>query len=126
MLQFTFTKIGLVVVVILASIFFAAPNLIPSSMVAQLPSWWRPVQLALDLRGGSYLLLEVDTATVLKDQLIDEEESARAALRDAKLRYRSIRSVDDGVIVQVVDPADQAAARQAIAKGAQGTEIDVQ
>ena len=120
-MQFSNTKMIMVFAVILASIFFAAPNLIPSSVRAKLPasmSWWKPMNLGLDLRGGSYLLLEVDTSALDKEQLADQEETARTSLREEKVAYRNIRSADDGVYVTLNDAADLTRARAAIAKGA--------
>ena len=83
MLHFTPSKIALVFGVIALAVFFCLPNMVPASFLAKAPSWWRPMQLGLDLRGGAYLLFEVDTSAVYKQQLTDIEESARAALRDA-------------------------------------------
>ncbi|MBY0509720.1 MAG: protein translocase subunit SecD, partial [Rhodospirillaceae bacterium] len=126
MLHFSATKSAMVVVVILASIFFSLPNMLPSSMVKNFPSWWQPMNLGLDLQGGSYLLLEVDTSAVYKEQLADVEETARAALREIKISYRNIRASDEGVFVTVNDPADLTKARDAIAKNTTGMEIDTQ
>ena len=81
MLQFSASKILFILAVVLASIFFALPNGLPASVTAQVPGWWKPVQLGLDLRGGSYLLMEVDTSAVFKEQLTDLEEQARGAAR---------------------------------------------
>src|SRR5579883_867754 len=107
MLQFSFTKIMLILAVVLASIFFALPNGLPASVTSHFPSWWRPVQLGLDLRGGSSLLMEVDTSAVLKEQLIDLQEQARGALRDAKLRYRGLRTSEpESAVFVTVDPQD--------------------
>jgi preprotein translocase subunit SecD len=75
MLHFSLAKSIMVVVVIVASIFFSLPNMLPSDVVQRLPSWWKPMNLGLDLRGGSYLLLEVDTSAVLKEQLSDVERA---------------------------------------------------
>jgi preprotein translocase subunit SecD len=126
MMQFSYPKIALVVVVILASIFFALPNALPASVVDRLPSWWQPMNLGLDLRGGSYLLLEVDTAAVTKEQVADVEETARSALREGKIPYRSIRAAEDGIYVVVNDPADLSKARQSIATAAVGMEVSTQ
>ncbi|MHB1207863.1 MAG: protein translocase subunit SecD, partial [Rhodospirillaceae bacterium] len=122
MLQFSFSKIVFILAVVLGAVFFALPNALPGSITAKLPHWWQPVALGLDLRGGSYLLLEVDTSAVFKDQLTDIEEQARGALRDAKLRYRNIRSAEESVFI-TVEPADQSAARAAIAKVTTGMEL---
>jgi preprotein translocase subunit SecD len=128
MLQFNFSRIVLIAVVIVASLFFALPNMLPSSVLpgGKFPDWWRPVNLGLDLRGGSRLLLEVDTGSVFKEQLGALEETARGALRDAKIRTRNIRPAEDAVFVVLADAADLAAARREIAKSSPGVEIDNQ
>jgi protein-export membrane protein SecD len=123
MLQFSFTKIVFVLLVVAASLLFALPNLVPSSVRTHLPHWLQPVQLGLDLQGGSHLLLEVDTSAVLKDQLTDVQEQALGALREAKIRYRNARIAEETVFL-TFDPADRAAAREAIGKVVTGMNID--
>src|SRR5689334_16509599 len=123
MLQFSFTKIVFILAVVAGSLLFAIPNMLPTSVVTHLPHWLKPVQLGLDLQGGSHLLLEVDTSAVFKDQLTDLEEQARGALREGKLRYRSLRTAEDAVFI-TVDPADRAAAREAIVKSISGMTIE--
>ena len=124
MLQFSVSKIVLVLAVIMASIFFATPNLLPKSMTQNFPRWWKPMNLGLDLRGGSYLLLEANTGALLKEQLADLEETSRSALRDVKIAYRTIRSAEDSVFVTVNDPAQLKAARDAIALVAVGMNVE--
>ena len=126
MLQFSFTKIILVFAVVLASFFFALPNMLPSSTVSKFPHWWQPMNLGLDLRGGSSLLLEVDTSAVGKEQLADLEETSRSALRDAKIAYRNIGQADGTVFVVVNDANDLNGARDAIGKVISGMEITTQ
>ena len=58
------TRIILILLVCLIGIFFAIPNLIKNKEA--LPSWWQPVNLGLDLQGGSNLLLEVKSMTFSK------------------------------------------------------------
>jgi preprotein translocase subunit SecD len=126
MLHFSNSKIVFIFAVILASVFFALPNMLPASVRADLPQsldWWKPMNLGLDLRGGSYLLLEVDTSAVYKEQLADIEETSRANLRDAKIAYRTIRSSDEGVFVTLNNPADLRTARDIIAKNDVGMEV---
>jgi preprotein translocase subunit SecD len=50
-------------------------------------SWvpWRAIHLGLDLRGGSYLLMEVDMAAVIKERLDSMADGARTDLRNAKI-----------------------------------------
>ncbi len=124
MLHFSNTKVIMICAVVLASIFFALPNMIPSSMRQNFPTWWKPMNLGLDLRGGSYLLMEVDTSAIVKEQLADLEETSRSALREAKIAYRTIRSTEDSVYVTVNDAKDRDAARASIATAAVGMEVD--
>src|SRR5262249_20704053 len=51
------------------------------------------------------------------------EEQSRGALREGKLRYRNIRSAEEAVFI-TVDPADRAAARDAIGKVVAGMTIE--
>ena len=49
------SRVIIILAICLIGIFFAIPNLVPNK--AALPSWWQPVNLGLDLQGGSNLLL---------------------------------------------------------------------
>lgn len=71
------TRIFLILAICVIGIFFAIPNMMkdPSS----LPKWWQPVNLGLDLQGGSNLLLEVKLDDVLKDRMSTVEDSAQPA-----------------------------------------------
>ncbi len=126
MLHFSIPKITMIFAVILASIFYSLPNMLPRDIVKQLPSWWQPMNLGLDLRGGSYLLLEVDTSAIEKEQLADLEEVTRSSLREAKIGYRTIRAADQGVYLTINNASDLDAARAAIAPNTVGMTMDVQ
>ena len=57
MYQLSKTRIFIIIAVCLLGIFFSIPNMLSNKQ--SLPSWWQPVNLGLDLQGGSNLLLEV-------------------------------------------------------------------
>jgi SecD/SecF fusion protein len=61
-------KIALYAVPLLVGILFAVPNLLSRQQLDALPDWLpkRQVALGLDLRGGSHLLLEIDTAALIR------------------------------------------------------------
>ena len=124
MLHFTPAKILFICAVGLMTIFFCLPNVLPAHIVKAGPSWWRPMQLGLDLRGGSYLLLEVDTSAVVKEQLADLEETIRNGLRDQKISTRGLRAADNAVTVTLVNASDRAAARTEILKISNGMELE--
>jgi len=117
MLYFGKWKIALVVLVCLAGIVFALPNALGLDE-DDLPDWWQPVTLGLDLQGGSHLLLEVGTEEVVAEQLTGLVEAARAELREARIRYRDLGVAQgpDGIrMVNVRIPrADERAAAEDI------------
>ena len=61
-------KIALYAVPILVGILLAVPNLLSRQQLDALPDWLpkRQVALGLDLQGGSHLLLEIDTAALIR------------------------------------------------------------
>ena len=122
MLGFTRWKIIATLAVCLVGILFAAPNLFPRATVEHLPAWlnWLPhqqVNLGLDLQGGSHLLLQVDSAAVIRERLDSDVDVIREELRKAKIRYEGLGS--DGirtVSVTISDPAQIADAKTVLAQ----------
>jgi SecD/SecF fusion protein len=86
MLHFARWKIAAILAVLILGTLVSIPNLIPR---AAFPDWFpvRQVNLGLDLRGGSYLLLEVDMNTVVRERLDGLVDGARTRLRAANIRY---------------------------------------
>ena len=74
MMYFTPLKTAVILGLCLLGAILCIPNLFPAP-APWLP--WRTVHLGLDLRGGSYLLLEVDMKAVVKERL-DSIVDARA------------------------------------------------
>lgn len=119
MLYFAPWKIALVILVTLAGLITAAPNLLNRQQLEALPSWLQlpQINLGLDLRGGSHLLLEVDTSVVQRERLEAVVEGAREALRKARIGYTNLGIVNDhtvGLRLRTPSQADQA--RQLLAK----------
>jgi len=52
------------------------------------------INLGLDLRGGSYLLLEVDSEPVIKQYLQNKLLSLRKILKEKKIKYENLRISD--------------------------------
>jgi protein-export membrane protein SecD len=99
MYKLTKERVMIVLAVCLVGIFFAVPNFMPSSV--KLPSWWQPVSLGLDLRGGSNLLLQVDIDEVLRERMSTLEDSARQTLREHRIRYQNLVAGKDNVRVKI-------------------------
>ena len=49
-----------------------------------------PVKLGLDLRGGVYLVYQVDVQGAVKQLLDRHEQDFRASLRNAKVAYQDV------------------------------------
>ncbi len=81
MMYFSRLKSAAILAVCVLGVLLSLPNLFPAP-ATWLP--WRQVRLGLDLRGGSYLLLEVDAAAVLKERLDSIADGARATLNKAR------------------------------------------
>lgn len=93
------SRIILIMAVCFLGIFFAIPNVISNSDA--LPKWWQPVNLGLDLQGGSNLLLEVKVDDVIKERMSSIEDSARQILRENKIRYQNLNAGADSVKVKI-------------------------
>ena len=105
MVHFAKWKIVLVLAVCVLGVVFAAPNLLDPEYAESLPDWipHEQISLGLDLQGGSHLLLEVDADTVIAERLETLVDSARAALRGARIRYIGLGVSGDAVTVVVRD-----------------------
>jgi preprotein translocase subunit SecD len=117
MLQFPKWKIVMVLLVSLAGLIWSAPNLLSRDITDRLPSWLQPVSLGLDLQGGSYLLLEVDTAYVVREHQATTIESLRTVLRKEKAKYSDLGALGrDAVKVRVLEVADRERLRPELRK----------
>jgi protein-export membrane protein SecD len=118
MLHVAAWRVWLVVIVTLLGIVIALPNLLPERIRETLPPFLprQTLNLGLDLRGGSQLLLEVDVATLRRQQLDNIADQLASALRDADppIRYTGRGVIGDAARVRLLDPTQIEAARQAL------------
>ncbi len=116
------SRIFIILAICFAGIFFAVPNLFRDSK--NLPSWWQPVNLGLDLQGGSNLLLQVQIDEVLKERMGLLEDSVRQSLRENKIRYANLNSDESSVRVKIISPAAKEKARALFAKLDDGLSVE--
>lgn len=114
-------KVGLVALATILAILFSLPNLLPAG--ARLPGWVpsQRLNLGLDLQGGSYLLLEVDTAALRKARLSNLLEEVRGVLREEQIATTGLAVRGVGVDVRVTDPGQVEAAERALRSVARPT-----
>src|SRR5258705_6918109 len=104
MLYFTRWKALAIILTALVVCLWGVPNFFPEATVKGWPAWARRrLVLGLDLQGGSYLLLEVDSNYVKKEKLDQIRDDVRRTLRDAKIGYTGLASRPDSVEVRVKD-----------------------
>ena len=66
------------------------------SQASRSPQWMRslglgPLKLGLDLRGGVYLVYQVDVQGAVKQELDRHEQDFRASLRNARIPYQDVQ-----------------------------------
>ena len=118
MLYFANWKILLICAICALGVLLSAPNLVSPSLLDGLPSFvpHRQVALGLDLRGGSYLLLEVDVAAAQRDRLNSLVDNVRNALLDANIGYTGLAVQNAAIVFKIRQPERIEDARQALAK----------
>jgi preprotein translocase subunit SecD len=118
MLYFANWKVLLICVVCALGVILSLPNLFTPTQLSHLPNAipHKQVALGLDLRGGSYLLLEVDVAAAQRERLNSVIDSVRNALRDVKIGYTGLNVEGDAIVFTIRDIDRIEDARQALTK----------
>jgi preprotein translocase subunit SecD len=88
------------------------------TLAPKLPAWVRglglnPMSLGLDLRGGVYVLLEVDMASAIEKRLESYQQDFDDRLREARIRHR-VELDEDIITVRLADSTDYDAARNIV------------
>jgi preprotein translocase subunit SecD len=92
---------------------------VATTFASRAPRWLadfglKPMSLGLDLRGGMYLVYEVDVQGAVAQLTQVMERDLRKVLREAEIPYVDLDATPRGVRVQLRDPARSAAAIEAI------------
>ncbi|MFZ0694356.1 MAG: protein translocase subunit SecD [Alphaproteobacteria bacterium] len=88
--------------VCVAGILLALPNVVGQNIARSLP-FENQIHLGLDLKGGSYLLLKVDTDAADRQRLEGAINAVRRALRTADIQYINLRIQDAAIMFQLRD-----------------------
>ncbi len=113
MLIFSRARTLLIIGICVLGALLCVPNFLPDP-VPGLP--WRTVHLGLDLRGGSYLLMQVDMGSIERERLDSLADSARGVLLKAGLGYRYLHAdpAAHRVSLQLRDPSQHDAVLAAL------------
>ncbi len=113
-------KVVLIIAVCVLSVLYAAPNMLGHDKAEWLqqhtPSFFpnQTINLGLDLRGGSHLLLEVATDTVVEEGLQGLVDQTRAELRTAKIGYTDLALSNGAVHFKLTDASQGDKAKDAL------------
>ncbi len=120
MVQIPRRQVILAAVLPLLGVAYAWPNVIEADVTEEVPGRM-PTQksdLGLDLRGGSYLLMEVDLETALAERMDD----IAAPLRRAGVKHSS--GVQGGkFLIELRDPSEMERARELISNDVQSSVV---
>ena len=88
MVQFKKWQVLLVTIFSFFAIFFSLPNFFSKSNLENIPFIPKDqIILGLDLQGGSYLLIEVDTQSLVIERLDSYSDDLRKSLKKNKIFY---------------------------------------
>jgi protein-export membrane protein SecD len=129
MLNFSKLKIFSIIAACFIALIFAAPSFIPQNsnsvffkkLATILPS--NKVNLGLDLRGGSQLLLEIDFDFYLKEQINNLKNELKSSFRDDSVRALP-EVVGDKIIFSLSDEEQKKSATKIVKKLSKKVEID--
>ena len=100
MLNFTKLKVTFVYLVLLALVFFASLNLKNNNLLD------KQVNLGLDLQGGSYILLEIDTNPLISQRIQNKVIPIKKLLNENEIKYEDF-NVKENEITFLIDEAKQ-------------------
>ena len=114
MLRLATWKVAAILALIACAALLIVPSFLSAGTVANfeshLPSFIpvRPIVLGLDLQGGAHMLMEVDSASVIKAQVEALRDDVRGKLREGRISISGgIAMQPRGVVVRIADPAER-------------------
>jgi len=119
-------KIILVLAICALGLAYASPNVMTRDFLSEIPSPLpnKQMNLGLDLRGGAHLLIEAKVEDAVREGLESLQQGVRGALRAAKVQYRGLGIIPNGVAVTVLKDTDYGTAREALGPLAQGMTLE--
>ncbi|NTG73472.1 protein translocase subunit SecDF [Rhizobium rhizogenes] len=116
MLHVSWWKTVLIWFAVLLSVLFAVPNLLNEQRLASFPNWFaqRKVELGLDLKGGSHIMLKIERDDVVRNRLETVVGDISARLRTVNIPYSGLTGTGQKIQLRINDPAQVQAAVNAL------------
>ncbi len=120
-MQYPKWQIYLYSAIALVGILIALPNVFTTSQLDALPDWLpkKQVTLGLDLRGGSHLVLEIDSKALMKERLQSIADDIGTGVRQAKISSVRAAPVGNAVMVTFRDADKVQQIREVIQRATQ-------
>jgi preprotein translocase subunit SecD len=127
MMYFSRWKVIVILAILALGTIFAIPNVLPGHIRQAIPAWLPhpTVNLGLDLQGGSSLLLQADTESLVHERLQTVVDDFRSILRTARVGYGDIGIKGHAVTVKLLDPSKIDSVRPALEAAAKDTDFAV-
>ena len=95
-------KVTLIFISVIIGFIYATPNFISNLRHSDVPNFLpgKTINLGLDLKGGSYLLLKADMDVVFAEKLEFLMSDIRSYLRKAKVGYRRLNITNQRISFQ--------------------------
>ena len=100
MLQFSKFKVFSIFFVIVLGLFFFVPNFISKNLISFEP---KRFTLGLDLQGGSYLLLEINSDSLVEEKIQSKVIPLKKLLKDNNLTYSDFKISSKNLIFKIND-----------------------
>ncbi|KJV56267.1 protein-export membrane protein SecD [Orientia chuto str. Dubai] len=121
MIQFLFNKISATVLITIIAVIFVMPNCFDTTKYQWLPQ--KTINLGLDLKGGSYVLLKLDFDTYITEQLNVMAGNIRKELRNNKIGYKELKTQRQNINLELRDSKDYSKIENLIKKLEPGISI---
>ena len=121
MVQFKKWQLYLVIIFSFFAIIFSLPNFFSKNTLKNFPSFVPTDQivLGLDLQGGSYLLIEVDSNSVVLENFETFSDELRLSLRKNRVSYSNFKISDNNISLKFKKDSDKETISKILSKYSQ-------
>ena len=95
MLSFTKIKVSIIYLILISTIFFASLNFKNNNLIN------KNVNLGLDLQGGSYILLEIDTKPLINQKLQTKVIPIKKLLNNNDINFTNFKISSNSITLNI-------------------------
>ena len=98
-MKFSKINFSFLILICIFAIIYALPNLIPNFQFNKINNFLpgKVVNLGLDLKGGSYLLLQANVDEAINEKIDATLSEVRRTLRKNKIKYKNLKTNNNGI-----------------------------